>query len=338
MGWRRTGILAHLHTRALWWWMMERRTFDTVTIIGVGLLGGSYGLALKERGLARRVIGVPRRAETIPKAIEIGAIDEGGLDPVSAVAEAELVVLATPVLQMPGILRAITPAAPVECVLSDAGSSKTTIANLADSLSLSNFVGGHPMAGSEKKGVEHSRADLFVGATYFLTPTDQTDEAALSRVRELVVALGAAPVVFSPERHDRVVAVTSHLPHLLAASLLRLALATSESEPLTRKGMATGLRDLTRIASGDVEMWRDIYLSNRGPLLQALDALGDICAEARTLLEKEDASAISEWLAAAREFREEVYGSASGGSDRGLGPLPALKSRDSSLTEDFPIK
>jgi len=266
-------------------------------------------LALKQRQLARRVIGVARRSETIPQAIELGAIDEGGLDPLAAVSEADLVILATPVLQMAGLLRAIAPALPAGCIISDAGSSKADITSVADSLGLGEFVGGHPMAGSEKKGVDYARADLFVGATYFLTPTVHTDGDAVSRVAQLVQGLGALPVVLSPERHDRIVAVTSHLPHLLAASLMKLILNETTRDPLTGKGMATGLRDVTRTTSGDVEMWRDVYVSNRGRLLEALESFGAVCAEVRALLEKGEASAIAEWLAGAKRFREEVYGS-----------------------------
>lgn len=287
---------------------MAGLAFDTVALIGVGLLGGSYGLALKERGLARKVVGVPRSQETIRKAMEVGAIDEGGLDAVSAVSGAELVILATPVQQMPDVLRKTAGAMGADCIVSDAGSSKAAILDCASSLGLGRFVGGHPMAGSEKKGVEFARADLFVGATYFLTPTDQTEPAALSRMEELAVALGAEPVVLPPDQHDRIVALTSHLPHLVAASLVRLAAENSQAEPLTRKGMATGFRDVTRVASGDVEMWRDIYLSNGKALLEALERMEGVFREARALLEKGDAFRIAEWLSEAKKFRDEAYG------------------------------
>lgn len=290
---------------------MRSKTLDTVAIIGVGLLGGSLGMALKQKGLARRVIGVARRAQALQKALELGAVDEGGLDAIPAVSEAGLVILATPMLQMPNLLTTIAPAVPAGCVLSDMGSAKSTIAEFADSLALSNFVGGHPMAGSEKKGVEYARPDLFAGAIYFLTPTLKTSKNAVSMLRDLAQNLGAAPVVLSPDQHDRIVAVTSHLPHLLAASLLKLALATTHSEPMTKKGMATGFRDLTRVASGDVEMWRDVFLSNRKHLLKALDAFSEVCAEVRGLLQGEDTSALAEWLADAKGFREKVYGSGS---------------------------
>ena len=306
---------------------MAALLFDTVTIIGVGLLGGSYGLALKERGLARRIIGVPRRAETIPQAVELGAIDEGTLDPLTAVSGADLVLLVTPVLKIREILKTVAPALPEDCIVSDAGSSKGAITDVAESLALRRFVGGHPMAGSEKKGVEHARADLFVGATYFLTPTSDTDESALAALDNLARSLGAAPVVLAPETHDRIVAVTSHLPHLLAASLVRLMLAEDQREPLTRKGMATGLRDFTRIAAGDAEVWGEIFLSNRKELLEALRKLGDICAEARMMLENEDDLDLAEWLAEARNFREEVYGAADGASDRAASRPPTSEAR-----------
>jgi len=312
---------------------MSKQTIDTVAVIGVGLLGGSLGLALKKNGLAGRVIGVARRSETIPTAIELGAIDEGSLDPIAAVSQADLVFLATPVLQMPRLLEVIAPALSANCIVTDTGSSKENIVEFAAALGIRSFVGGHPMAGSEKKGVAYARPDLFSGRTYFLTPTAQTDEAALTTVRDLVTGFGAIPVILPPERHDRIVAITSHLPHLLASSLIRLALATSKVEPLLEKGMATGLRDITRIASGDVEMWRDIYISNRNHLLDALDSLEEILAQARALLKDGDAPALAQLLSEAKDFRERVYGAQPGGPGAVAGDSEPLKSQASSPSE-----
>lgn len=286
---------------------MKPPNFQVVSIIGIGLIGGSLGMALKQRGLAKKVIGVARTEKTLSTALQQGAADEVTSNSLEAVAEADLVFLSTPVLQIPALLRSIAPKLPRNCIVSDTGSSKQMIVEAASSLGSLRFVGGHPMAGSENKGVEHARPDLFEGAVYFLTQTEKTDPEALTALSDLAEELGAKPLILSPERHDRIVAATSHLPHVLAAALVKLAQRAKEADPLVLQGMATGFKDATRIASGDPEMWSDIFISNRERILEALKEWEGITGELEKILEAGDRSGLISWLSEAKAFREEVY-------------------------------
>ncbi|MFO8079680.1 MAG: prephenate dehydrogenase/arogenate dehydrogenase family protein [Armatimonadota bacterium] len=241
--------------------------FERVTVIGIGLIGGSFALAGREAGVLGEVIGVARSERTLLEAIHVGAADRTTPDALEAVREADLVYLATPVATIPGIMKSIAPALKSGCVVTDAGSTKRAIMAAAEELPDEvTFVGGHPMAGSEQAGVWEARSHLFHGRTYLLVPPPGAD-AALSTLRELVFAIGARPVVVSAERHDALVARTSHLPHLVASALAN-ALCELSGE---RDFIGNGLRDTTRIAEGPVDVWREILLANADEVLAALD-------------------------------------------------------------------
>lgn len=261
-----------------------------LTIIGVGLLGGSVGLAVKSRLSDCRVIGYG----TSPgdTALAMGAVDRWAADIKSAVAGADVVVIAAPVLTIPHCLAEIGPHVKPGAIVTDVGSAKTAIVAAGEAAirSPAAFVGSHPMAGGSRAGVAMARADLFDGAACVLTPTAATDPAALKKVSDFWQALGGRIVVQSPPEHDRVVALVSHLPHALAAALM----AVQEDASLAIRGK--GFIDTSRVAAGDPGLWRDIFAANRGNVISAVDALAAQLLTFRDLLETQDDEAVLEWL------------------------------------------
>ena len=274
--------------------------FRSVTIVGVGLVGGSLGLALRRRGLARRVVGVGRRQASIDRAVELGAADMGTLDLLAGVAEAELVVLATPVGAMVGLARRAAQAMPRGTLVTDVGSTKARLVGELEEVAGGRFryVGSHPMAGSEKQGVDQAVEGLFDGASCFVTPTPQTDPFALGVVQELWQAVGSRVRILAPAAHDRLVALSSHLPHLVAAALVNVM----TPEALSCAG--TGFRDTTRVASGDPRMWADVCLHNRERLLETLDAIDRQLLTLRRILADGAESELLAWLESAKAVRD----------------------------------
>ncbi len=225
---------------------------STANVIGIGLIGGSIGMALRQRGW--KVCGSDRDPAISAKAIELGAIDEIGLDPGAAVT-----FVATPVTAVAESARAALDAG---CrVVTDAGSVKGPI---VEAVGDARFVGGHPMAGSEQDGVEGADPELFEGAVWVLTPTSETDASVYTQVASVVSSFGAEVVAVAPERHDALVAVVSHVPHLTAATLMGVAEVRAEEHAALLRLAAGGFRDMTRIASGHPAIWQDICRENRG--------------------------------------------------------------------------
>lgn len=276
--------------------------FERVTVIGIGLIGGSFALAGREAGVLGEVVGVARSERTLLEAVHIGAADRTTPDAVEAVRGADLVYIATPVAGIAGILERIAPALERGCVVTDAGSTKRTIMEAARGLPEHvGFVGGHPMAGSEQAGIREARPHLFHGRTYLLTPTPGADEA-LIKLREAVIAIGARPVIVEAEKHDRLVARTSHLPHVVAAALAG-ALGPVCGE---RDFVGAGLRDTTRIAEGPIDVWREILMANADEVLDALDGFLSEAERYREALAAGDEERIAELLARARECRRKM--------------------------------
>lgn len=242
--------------------------WDTITIVGVGLIGGSIGLALKKRGLARRIIGVGRRQASLDLAIGCGAIDEGVTDVSTGVAEAHLVVICTPVDKIVSHVLAAGQACREGALITDAGSTKEAIVREVEKATPSenvSFVGSHPLAGSEKTGCENGEADLFLGRTCVVTPTSATRAEDCQAIIEFWQSIGMNVEQMTPADHDAALACTSHLPHVVASAL---AFATSEDQlPL----VAGGWLDTTRIAAADPQLWRQILLDNQQNTLAALD-------------------------------------------------------------------
>jgi prephenate dehydrogenase len=245
---------------------------ETVAIIGVGLLGGSLGLDVKARGLARRVIGLTRREETAREILAHGAADEATTD-WSALAGAEMVVLAAPVSAIIAGMADVARNARPDAIVTDMGSTKAEIVRAGELCLGGRFVGGHPMAGSHESGVSAARENLFEGATWVLTPTERTDPAAVEKVNALALALGAQTVCLDIDHHDRIAAAVSHMPHVAAAALTLAVRDLAEGDPRFSDLAAGGLRDMTRLAASPPNVWRDILSTNRANTKEALAAL-----------------------------------------------------------------
>jgi prephenate dehydrogenase len=257
---------------------------DKLTVVGVGLIGGSVALAARRRRVAARVTGVDRQPAALERALKRGLIDEAAADLACGVADAEVVVFCTPVDHIAAGVLAAAPHCRAGALLTDTGSTKAAILRELDGRLLPgvHFVGAHPLAGSEKQGPEHARANLFEGRLVVLTPPSPPDDNALSRVRAFWEALGARVEVMGAEEHDRALALTSHLPHLAAAAL-------ADVVPPDLLGLtATGFHDTTRLASGDPALWAAIFLSNRAAVLTALERLGGQLERFRQALSADD--------------------------------------------------
>lgn len=268
-------------------------------ILGVGLLGGSIGLAVRRAFPRAVVVGAGRRQSSLDSALERGCCEAATLDPAEAVAGADLIVLATPVGAFGPILQRIAPSLKRGCLVTDAGSTKSAVVRTAERLLGRGgaFVGSHPMAGNENKGPHFADADLLAGALCVLTPTKHTPEVLTRRAERFWESLGMRTARMSPAVHDRATARVSHLPHALAAAL------TLVPSPGDLPVAASGFRDTTRLAGGDPEMWRDIMTTNRRAILDALDRLDDQLANLRDLLELADADAIERFFAKAQQQR-----------------------------------
>ena len=280
--------------------------FQKITIVGVGLLGGSIGLAVKRRKLAREVAGFVRRAASLPDCEHAGAVDYATTDLLAAVSNADLVILCTPLAQMRALTEQFLPALKRGAIVTDVGSVKADVVRELESLAKkagAHFVGSHPMAGGEKMGVLAARADLYAGTVCVVTPSKKSDATAVRKLEKFWQSLGARTLRLDAARHDLLVSRSSHLPHVVAATLVNLVLHPANHQ--TQVGLcATGFRDSTRIASGSPEMWRDIALANRKNLSRSVD---DFVAELKrfqTALKKSDAPAVENFFATAKQLRD----------------------------------
>ena len=283
---------------------MAGSRLDTVVIFGVGLIGGSFALGLKAAGAAKRVIGLGRTPANLERALELGVIDEACDDP-AVVAEADLVLIATPVGQMGTIMEAIAPHLGADTVVTDGGSTKRDVVALAYRLLKSHaaqFVPGHPIAGAEHSGVAAARADLYRERKVVLTPLPENSERSIRRVRAAWRLCGARLHQMQPAEHDRVLAAVSHLPHLLSYALVDQVARHPNAKQLFDYA-AGGFRDFTRVASSHPEMWRDICVANRKALLRELAGYQRELAEVKRLLRKGDAAGLEKIFTRARAAR-----------------------------------
>lgn len=252
--------------------MSDTIHFRQLTVIGVGLIGGSLARALRAANVVDKIIGCGRDEENLKKAVALGVIDEYHLEISGAVRGADLVVVAVPLGVMEGVFSAIKPVLEQDAIVTDVGSAKESVLRAARqglAERMPCFVPGHPIAGNERSGVEASIVTLFANHSVILTPLPETDKTALSRIHEMWQATGATTLELDAIHHDEVLAATSHLPHLLAYSLVNTLVDMDDSEEIF-KFAAGGFRDFTRIASSDPVMWRDICLSNRESILKVL--------------------------------------------------------------------
>lgn len=279
--------------------------FNSVCIVGVGLIGGSFGIALREKKLAKNVVGAVRRAETINDAFQKGAVDNATTELADAARGADLILLACPVGQMQTLCEELAPVVKAGAIVTDVGSTKLEIMEKCAPIfsGKAHFIGGHPMAGSERTGVEAARGDLFENAAWMLTPKGSTPKAQTTLLENLLKEIGAKPLVLDAKTHDELVAVTSHLPHITAAALVQLFNDTHEKNETVTHLIAGGWRDSTRVAAGSAEMWRDICLSNTAPIIENLDALVAELQDLREVLKEKDGDILAEWFESAAATR-----------------------------------
>jgi len=282
------------------------KIWQRVAIVGVGLIGGSLGLALRERRLAREVVGIGRRVASLRKAKRRGACSTTTIDLARGVAEADLIVVCTPVERVVEHAVAAAETCPDGAVITDVGSTKANIVAELDRQFVRyqprdvSFVGGHPLAGSEKNGPEHARSDLFQDRAVVVTPSRRTNAAACDQVEQLWCSVGARVYRKSPAAHDRAVAAISHLPHVVASAL---AAATAKADlPL----VAGGWLDTTRVAAADPELWRQILVDNRTDVLKAIDQFETVLHSLSEALGTDDQKRLIELLEAGRRNREAV--------------------------------
>ncbi len=277
-------------------------------VIGVGLIGGSFALGLKAANANLEIIGAGRSVETLKKALDAGAIDRYTTDIAGAAASADVVMLALPMAAMRPMLETICPALKNNAIVTDAGSVKGSFIEDAKQVfgNLRNVVPGHPIAGNENSGIDAAFSTLFENRRVILTPSPETCSAAVQKVKSLWQLCNANVEMMDVREHDRVLAATSHLPHVLAYSLVDTLLASPEREAIFRYA-AGGFRDFTRIASSDPVMWRDICLSNRECLLSIIDGLQTNLCGLRELIASADGDALYEIFLRTKNARDEHY-------------------------------
>ncbi len=277
-----------------------------LVIFGVGLIGGSLALALKQANYCQTIVGCSRNAEHLQKAVDLGVIDSFTLDPPTAVKDADMVLLAVPMGAMRALLEQIKPALASTAILTDAGSTKGSVVAEVQQVfgaDYTRFVPGHPIAGREKSGVEAAVADLYVNKRVILTPLAHTDADAVAKVEAMWRVTEAVLETMPVELHDRVLAATSHLPHILAFSLVDTLLNLPMREDIFRYA-AGGFRDFTRIASSDPVMWRDICLTNKNAILDVIGKLQTDLTEFADMIAEQDSQGLHTRMSRAKQARD----------------------------------
>ncbi len=276
---------------------------NTIAIMGMGLMGSSLGLALKKHGIDVEIRAYARRAETRETALKLGAVDRVFDNPVEAVRGADMVVFCVPILTIPELAKACLSGLNQDAILTDVGSTKSELVQLMDNILAESdavFIGSHPICGSEQQGIAASRSDLYTGSLTVVTPFDDFTEDAVEEVSDLWKSVGSAVRVMRPNVHDEVLATTSHLPHMIAATLVRCV----------NDGFfcGTGFCDTTRIAGGSPEVWGDIVRTNSPALKSALADFRGHLDEIDALIDGDDAEKLVKWFTVSRDKRKELLG------------------------------
>ncbi len=282
--------------------ILRSHTFKRVTIIGIGLMGGSLGLAIKKHRIAKEVVGFSKKQASLTAAIKIKAIDSGFTDLEKAVRNADLVVLATPVSTIIKLFEKISPFLRRGCLVTDLGSAKADVVEAAEKILPfpKNFIGSHPLAGSEKQGVEYACDDLFKGAFCIMTPTKNTSQVAKGKVKHMWAKIGADVKLLHADEHDDILAYTSHLPHLLAFALM-------ETVPKKHLSYASrGLKDATRLAASSPQMWNDICMVNSKNVLKSLDECVKHLFYLRKAITGQDEKSLMHHFSKAKEKRDSL--------------------------------
>lgn len=279
-----------------------------LAVIGVGLIGGSLARALRAAGAVGEVVGIDLDEANLRQAAELGVVDRAAATVAEGVAGADMVFLSVPVRAMAGVVREIAPHLAAGCIVTDGGSVKAEVVAACEPLMPAGtcFVGGHPIAGTEHSGVGASFATLYQGKRCILTPAATTDRGALATVARMWEAAGSEVVLMDPEKHDRVVAAISHLPHMVAYALVNAVEGYDRFEESILRYSAGGFRDFTRIASSDPAMWRDIALMNREGVLEMMDHFAAYFGQLRSLVAKGDAEGLERFFRDSKESRDAI--------------------------------
>lgn len=279
--------------------------FDTIAIVGVGLIGGSLGMAAKKYGAANRVIGIGRSEQKLMRAKILGAIDDYSMDIENGAADADLIVICTPVCLIAPTLQRMAASIKPSAIVTDVGSTKSQVVREVEGTLPRevHFVGGHPMAGSEQAGVESASVDLFRGATYVFTTTDNTNLDALGKLTAMADAIGSNVEIMRTEDHDRAVAIISHLPHVISAALLEIAEQAQHESGMVFRLAAGSFRDLTRVSDSPPEIWRDICVTNSNALEHAISRLQESLEDFKAALKSGNKEAIARFFEQAGNIR-----------------------------------
>ncbi|NOX26945.1 MAG: prephenate dehydrogenase/arogenate dehydrogenase family protein [Gammaproteobacteria bacterium] len=280
---------------------------NRVTILGLGLIGGSWALALKRAGAVSEIVAWGRDQQRLDKAVEMGVVDSATTDMAAAVAESDVIVIATPLGTMSDVFNQLVPLVSKNVVITDVGSAKARLVELARETlgeSFPRFVPGHPVAGAERSGFEASKADLYENRRVVLTPVSDTNAGALSLVEQLWSCCGAELVTMEPQTHDDVLALTSHLPHAIAYLLVDLLVQQGGED--SRKFAAGGFYDITRIASSSPEMWRDIFNDNKDSVVALLDHYIDGLEKFKLAIAEDDNDSLMKVMQRAKSTRDSL--------------------------------
>lgn len=282
------------------------QSFEEIVVIGMGLMGGSFALALKKAGYKSNIIGCDLSKEALMEAEKRGIVDSYCERPKKVVKNAQLIVMALPVGDYAGVLQEIAMELPENVIITDLGSVKGYVATVANKYlpKETQFIGGHPMAGSEKGGIASATSSLYENAFYFLTPNKTTKPDTIKKLQALVQSIGALPVIIDAQEHDKIAAYISHIPHLTAVLLTKLLNEEKNASYLPFAG--GGFRDTTRIASGNPKMWRDIFLFNKREIIKAIKALEILLHDFRLQLQKGEHRAILKSLEEAKKVRDGI--------------------------------
>jgi len=301
-----------------------KQLFKKITIIGLGLIGGSIGLALKRAGSTAQLIGAARSQKTLDVALERNLVERVEIDIVKSVEDADLVILATPLSSFKKIIFEVSHNLKPGCIVTDTGSSKLkVIEELSNVIPMGvSFIPGHPIAGTELSGPEAGFAELFDDRWCVLTPTEDTNKDALNSIRLLWEEMGSKVEIMNPEHHDRVLAITSHIPHLIAYNIVGTAndLANVTNKEVV-KYSAGGFRDFTRIAASDPKMWRDIFLYNDEAVLEMLSFFSKDLMKLKKAIEEKDSDLLQTFFENTREVRKNIIDAGQEVSDIDFGRL-----------------
>jgi 3-phosphoshikimate 1-carboxyvinyltransferase len=284
----------------------QQKHVGTLLVIGLGLIGGSLAAALRDKGFCEKIVAYNRREESLKLAMEVGIIDEYTTDLPTAIAEADLIVIGVPTLSLEPTLEQVKEHAQPQAVITDVASVKGSVVDSALAVYgdiPSRFVPGHPIAGSEKSGVTAADAQLFAEHKVILTPLESTDRKAVDLVSQMWQLTGAEVVEMEVDRHDAILAATSHLPHVLAYTLVNTLLGQEESSEIFRFA-AGGFRDFTRIASSDPVMWHDIVLANDQAILSSIDEFSRYLGELRESVVAKDSESLMAFFSQAKDARD----------------------------------